>query len=449
MQLDPYQIEGANWLATMPQALLADVMGVGKSAQAVVGFDLADARSINILCQGGKRLDWAKDMQRWSTRGRPIRLIESGKDRPLLDGVNICSYDLAEVLLDHVDLMGSTADVLSVDEVQFLKSPGAKRTKMVLGKGGLAHFSARHWLLSGTPFLNHPAEMWPWLYTLFPQVIDSMGYEAFVARYCETRPSDYGEMGYKIIGGKNLDELRTRMAPIMLRRGEEVVDLPPLTIEDMPIARDRIIDAQDIRDLLAAESGKGGRALSAALKALEAGDEVDLNALKDAGGYIATLRKVTAMAKTKAVCEDIAADLKSGKIEKVVIFGVHRDSLKLATWYLNDWGFNPELVWGGTDPAKRARRMHSFQSNYKHRVFIGQIDATGTGVDGLQHGACELVFIDGSWTPGINAQAIKRLHRRGQRRPVRARFAALAGSIDEHVQRVNRRKAQTLLQVFG
>lgn len=449
MQLDAYQIEGARWLARTPQALLADVMGVGKSAQAVAGFDLADARSINILCQGGKRLDWAKDMQRWSTRARSIRLIESGRDRPLVDGVNICSYDLAEVLLGHVDLMDSRSDVLAIDEVQFLKSPGAKRTKTVLGKGGLAHFSARHWLLSGTPFLNHPAEMWPWLYTLFPQVIDRMGYEAFVDRYCETRPSDYGELGYKIIGGKNLLELRQRMAPIMLRRGEEVIELPPLTIEDMPIDRSRVVDAQDIADLLAAEGGKGGRALRAALDAMANGEEVDLAALKDAGGHIATLRKVTAMAKTRAVCEDIAAEMASGKMGKVVLFGGYRDSLKLATWYLNDWGFGPELVWGGTDPAKRERRMHSFLSNYKHRVFIGQVDATGTGIDGLQHAAADVVFLDSSWTPGVNAQAIKRVHRRGQRHPVRARFAHLTGSIDEQVQRVNRRKAQTLLQVFG
>lgn len=453
-QLDDYQIEGADWLATTPRALLADVMGVGKSAQAVAAFDRVDARSINILCQGAKRLDWAKDIASWSTRSRPIRLIETGKDRPQVDGINICSYDLADILLDHVDMMDSTADALGIDEVQFLKTPGAKRTKTVLGRGGLAHFTARTWLLSGTPFLNHPAEMWPWLYSLFHPHFADLGrdpvanYEGFVARYCETRPCDYGQ-GVKIIGGRNLDELRTRMAPFTLRRGEEVIEMPSLAVEDMPIPRERITDTQDIRDLLEAENGPGGRALTAALEALAAGEEVDLGALRDSGGHIATLRKVTALAKTKAICEDIAAELTDGRMEKVVIFGVHRDSLNLAHAYLDAWGFGAELVWGGTSPKKRAQRLHRFATNYKHRVFVGQIDATGTGVDGLQHGACDAVFIDGSWTPGINAQAIKRLHRRGQRRPVRARFAALAGSIDEHVQRVNRRKAATLLQLFG
>jgi SNF2 family DNA or RNA helicase len=62
--------------------------------------------------------------------------------------------------------------------------------------------------------------------------------------------------------------------------------------------------------------------------------------------------------------------------------------------------------------------------------------------------AHQVVFIEQDWVPGNNAQAVMRCHRIGQSKPVHVRFFAIAGSLDEKVSRVLRRKAQELTEIF-
>jgi SWI/SNF-related matrix-associated actin-dependent regulator of chromatin subfamily A-like protein 1 len=55
--------------------------------------------------------------------------------------------------------------------------------------------------------------------------------------------------------------------------------------------------------------------------------------------------------------------------------------------------------------------------------------------------ACQIVFSEASWVPADNLQAATRVHRIGQTRPVLVRFVSLAGSLDEAITEVLRRKA--------
>jgi SWI/SNF-related matrix-associated actin-dependent regulator 1 of chromatin subfamily A len=449
-QLDDYQLEGADFLATNRRALLADVMGVGKSAQGVAAVDLVGAQSILVVCQGIKRKDWKRDFARWSETERPVKVIASSKDIPLSKGVTLVSYDLVEIVVQYAQLMGIRFDVLIMDEVQFLKSREAKRTQTVLGRGGLVHYCDYIWLLTGTPAINHPAEMWTWLYTLFPEVITfqdkPLSYDQFVERYCVTRETKYGTV---ITDGKNIEELRSRMWSIMLRRKEDVLkDLPSLDFNDLMIPRENITHPDDIRDLAEAENGKAGQQLRTLLEQYERSGDTDLSSV-DEDFHITTLRKITAVAKARPLCDILIQELVTRKIDKLVLFGIHRDALKLCHAYFADAGMEPEIIWGGIDDNKKDRRITRFVSNHKCRVIIGQIDAAGTGVDRLQYGACDVVFLESSWTPTGNLQAIKRVHRRGQRFPVNARFAHLTNSTDERVQKVTRRKTKLLAKMFA
>jgi SNF2 family DNA or RNA helicase len=77
--------------------------------------------------------------------------------------------------------------------------------------------------------------------------------------------------------------------------------------------------------------------------------------------------------------------------------------------------------------------VQEFQTNKKKRIFLGQIDAAGVGIDGLQNVCDHVVFAEPAWTPGANEQAIDRCHRIGQHNNVLAQFLVVEGSLDERI----------------
>ena len=79
---------------------------------------------------------------------------------------------------------------------------------------------------------------------------------------------------------------------------------------------------------------------------------------------------------------------------------------------------------------------------------LGNIDAMGTGVDGLQNVCDECIFVEESWVPSQNVQSVMRLCRIGQKNPVRARVFSLYGSVDEQVTDVIINKTRELAKIL-
>ena len=59
-----------------------------------------------------------------------------------------------------------------------------------------------------------------------------------------------------------------------------------------------------------------------------------------------------------------------------------------------------------------------------------------------------VLFLEQSWVPAENAQAAMRIHRIGQNRGCLVRYATLANSIDEAVQRVLARKTRMIAEIL-
>lgn len=441
--LFPYQKTGAEWLSQRTRALLADEMGLGKTAQAIVGSDIANARRIIVLCPAVARHNWQREYDRFSIFGRPTRRIEKKTDSVCPDGVTVCSYDLASDPRIFRELRDLKADVLVADESHFLKSPDAQRTKTVLGKEGLVHHTARQWLLSGTPSPNNYAELWVPLYVMGAY---KGGYDSFVRRYCTGYHDGYR---FKITGGQRVEELRALLKTIMLRRNKVDVmpDLPPLFFSDYVVppgeidtethfwrkwrddaARDTELEKMEQAVRTVIRHAKGDRAFEG---------------LKSIGDSVSTWRKWTGLAKTPAYCDLVTNDLESG-LEKIVIFAVHRCVIQELQLRLRQ--YNPQTVYGGTPADKRQRAIDRFVRKGKHRIFIGQIIAAGTAIDLTV--AHHVDFLEADWVPGNNAQAVMRCHRFGQDKPVNARFISLAGSLDEHLMKSYRRKAEQLSVLY-
>lgn len=401
MPLFPYQIEGARWLAARKSAILADEMGLGKSAQAITALDTVGVSTATIVCPASLCENWRREIEMWSMGLFDYRILSY--DKAARDGL-------------------PAAEAIVFDECHYLKSHAAKRTKVLLGSSSPANKAKYVWALSGTPAPNNVGELHPWL-SFFGA--DVLGYPAFIKRYTNYTMTEYGP---KIFSNKRetMPDLKAKLEPFMLRRRKEDVlkELPP-------------VRWGDIR--LAGGVGSVDKSLASKVAAdIELHDD-----LPPDEEHLAAMRRVVGQAKAGPLANFLADELCDSD-HKIVVFAWHKDVLDALHEGLRPFGV--ARIDGSTPVAKRQGEVDAFQQDPKTRVFLGNIEAAGTGI--TLTASAHLVFAEMSWTPGHNAQAAMRVHRIGQRNSVLIRTATLLGSIDEGVNAVLARKTRNLEQLY-
>lgn len=425
--MTPDQHAGAEWLASRAVAMLADVPGLGKTAQVVSAADRIGARYITAIMPAVLRPNAAREWAKWSLWGHDVHIVAKGSD-PIPDtpGVIATSFALAASLGVRKQLMKRPCDLLWIDEAHNLKTPGAKRTKSILGEKGLVAKAPRVWLTTGTPMPNTAAELY-----VFAKLAGLWegSYSDWIGAFCHTRESMWGS---QVVGTKDHDKLAALLKPAMLRR-TKVEGRPPLTIDTLPVAIQGESDPfSGLDDAVRAE-------LEAAL-ASGSWDMPDVPALS-------TLRRLIGLAKVQSVAQLIQTELDGG-LDRVLCFAHHRDFIRvLAEKLAADKGLAVDVLTGDTPSSKRQAIIDAFQAEDGRRVLVAQINAAG---EGLTLTRCNRVMIgEPSWVPKDNTQAIARCWRRGQTTPVRASFISLAGSLDEQIAGILARKAKDIVQVVG
>lgn len=447
-RLEPYQEEGARFLVARRHALLGDEMRLGKTPQSIAALDEIGASTVIIVTVAVGVFNWEAQIRRWSVWDREITVVTSGAQTTPQSGVIILSFDQAK---RHAARLPA-CDVLIVDECHFVKSTDAGRTTALLGKGGLIHRARRTWFLSGTPAPNgDPREMWTLLYTCG---VTRLGYEDFQARYCDGWKGSYG---FQLRGLKNMAEFQQLLRPFALRRTWKDVmsQLPELTFENFHVPA-APVDLElwfpeyarlNGDDELQAELVKERTALSnwheVSASARPAGKAFQ-SGLEQIGGAMATLRRYTALQKCPAIVEMVKAEIDANAYEKLVIFCVHRDPIEYLRRELVK--YKAVTLYGGTSLETRKKNLEKFHTNPRCRVFIGQVQASGTNVD--LSCASDILMVEQSWTPGENAQAVMRCHNIKQAKNVHVRIAGLANDIDAKVQMTIRRKVQQLATMY-
>jgi hypothetical protein len=425
VNLFPYQQTGAEFLAAWRFAFLADGMGLGKTAQAIVACNMVGASNIVVLCPAIAKVNWLREFDLWGRAGDV--------------SIKVVSYDRLAVNKAERDAVRKLApDVLILDEAHYLKTRTTKRTIALYGAhcygNGIASTAERVWLLSGTPCPNHAGELWPHLRALWPELIKPSErprtYIDFIQRYGIVDDSPFGP---KILGNRNATELRAILRQFMLRRRAEDVlkDLPPMFWQSVPIEPDAVM-----ADIKALEADPAVAALKESLTS-------DGN-IENAAIALASLRRVTGLAKANLAGRMIGDELEAKAYDKVVVFFQHLDVGKALIDYLSQYGV--VSISGSTTMTQRQHAIDQFQANPDVRVFIGQLQACSTAI--TLHASNQVVFVEQSWTPSDNAQAAKRCHRIGQSKPVFVRMLGLAKSIDEAVARVLARKSQAISELM-
>lgn len=420
--LTPEQLAGAEFLAARKVAGLFDRVGFGKTAQCVRACDLIRAERVTIICPPILRPNEIREFDKWSLFGYPAAIVRTGKDPVPRDGLVAVSYELAHVPRIKRLLLERRPDVLILDEAHRVKSPGAKRTKAIFGKAGVASTAERVWFVTGEPTPNSAAE-----YYVFAKACGAWsGNQAeFIERYCVTIETDFGP---KIVGNKRerVEELRGLLRPHVLQRDGIDPDRPPLTVDEIPIEGAR----PDF-------SGIDPAALQRIENAALAGDWSSLD-----DPFVSTVRRLVGLAKAESVAELAATELEGGG-GKTLVFCGHTAVIDGIAARLERFG--AAVIDGRTPATRRQEIIDAFQGPGGPRVIVAHIRAAGEGL--TLTAADRVLLAEPAWSPAENTQAIARAWRRGQTKPVRASFCYLAGSIDEAVSRSLSRKMHDVAQL--
>ena len=426
-KLFPFQKIGIKFLMERKYALLADEMGTGKSCQAIVSARDLREDKILILCPASVKYHWENEINIWDPTAS-VRIVNGSKWKAVPAKYTIINYDLIHKKAIAVALLKIQYDILICDEAHYLKNARTKRTKMVYSIHGLAERAVRVWLMTGTPVLNRPVEIYPMLRRFMPERLGKFSdYMAFTRKFCG---GYQGKWGWDDRGATNIEQLSTYLDSFMLRRLKKDV------MKELPdkIYQKILFDAptREMTELVKKERAEYKK--------------------EDMLGSFSTMRQEVGLAKIPLVVEHLENLLE--ETDKVIVFAYHRKVLEELRRRLKD--HNPVLLYGGLSAEQKQKCVDDFVTDRNKRVFLGQIDAAGIGIDGLQKVANTVVFAEISWVPGQIRQAIDRCHRIGQENKVLVQFLMMKGGIDiqiyegvAHKSKVVKKLVDTPPEIYG
>ncbi|XP_016647255.1 PREDICTED: SWI/SNF-related matrix-associated actin-dependent regulator of chromatin subfamily A-like protein 1 isoform X2 [Prunus mume] len=423
-KLLPFQREGVRFILQHGgRALLADEMGLGKTLQAIaVASCVRDSWPVLILTPSSLRLQWASMIQQWmnipssdilvvlsqcggSNRSGFTVVSSNTKGTIHLDGLfNIISYDVVPKLQNL--LMASEFKVVIADESHFLKNAQAKRTTASLPVIKKAQYAI---LLSGTPALSRPIELFKQLEALYPDVYKSV--HEYGNRYCKG-----GTFGlYQ--GASNHEELHNLMkATVMIRRLKNDV------LSELPVKRRQQVfldlaerDMKQINALF-----RELEVVKAKIKACQTKEEVD--SLKFAEkNLINKIYTDSAEAKIPAVLDYLGTVIEKKKVGCIRIDG-------------------------SIPTVSRQAYVTEFQEKDSVKAAVLSIKAGGVGL--TLTAASTVIFAELSWTPGDLIQAEDRAHRIGQVSSVNVYYLLANDTVDDIIWDVVQSKLENLGQML-
>lgn len=419
--------------------LLADEPGLGKTAQALLAAQAADAFPLLVVAPNVVKTNWAHEVELW-TPFRRSTVVHGDGDR--VDGfadVVIVNY---EILDRHVGWLGDMGfRGMVVDEAHFIKNKSSQRSQHVLAIADkIRDRTARPLMmaLTGTPLINDIEDfraIWQYL----GWIDDKKPLGALLAALEDTglTPAD---RGFAAAARNAVID----MGIVRRRKVDVVDDIPARRVADLPVE----LEGAAGRSIRAAEAALTKRLVERYRFAVEARaaegvqDGIDLELarriaateLKDSAGKtkgenVFTMVRRIGQAKAGPAA-DYAAQL-ARNVGKVVFFAKHVDVMDAAEQTFAERGIPYASIRGDQTPRVREKNITAFVEDPEVQIVVCSLTAAGVGLN-LQV-ASNMVLAELSWTDAEQTQAIDRIHRIGQSEPVTAWRIIAAQTIDSKI----------------
>tara|TARA_R110001599_G_scaffold73522_6_gene203218 strand:- start:749 stop:2185 length:1437 start_codon:yes stop_codon:yes gene_type:complete len=401
--------------------ILADDMGLGKTTAAVIASIVKSSKKILVICPASLKLNWKREIQNYTSDDIGICEGKKWQDGKYV----IINYDILKNFYsekEKLQINTGSFDLVIVDEAHYISNPKAKRTKII---NSLCRYLSNVWLLTGTPMTSRPINYFNILRLVNSRV--SKNWIGYVTRYCDGKQfsGPRGRKIWNVNGASNLDELRDRTSPKVLRRlKEDILDLP-----------DKIITPIYL-DLKSKEYEK---------EMGEYVDWVDENQNKSLAIQLSKLtkvRQIIAQEKLHHTYELIDQALEQEK--KVIIFTNFTRPLEEIYEKYSDIAVKLN---GTMKKEERQESVDRFQGDKNIKIFIANLKAGGVGITLTE--AEVVIMNDLSFVPSDHSQAEDRAFRIGQKNSVSCMYPIFENSIEQIVYNMLQNKKSVIDAVMG
>ncbi|XP_052483258.1 uncharacterized protein LOC105788446 isoform X2 [Gossypium raimondii] len=431
----PFQLEGIKFgLRRGGRCLIADEMGLGKTVQAIaIAGCFINEGSILVVCPAVLRYSWAEELERWLPFCLPsdIHLVFGHRDNPAyLDKyprVVVISYTMLKHL--RKSMLEHEWALLIVDESHHLrcsrKSTESAEIQTVLD---LAEKVRRIVLLSGTPSLSRPYDIFHQINILWPGLLGVTKYK-FAETYCDVNFAQTTQ-GFKI------------------RRLKEhvLVQLPPKRRQliRLHLEKSDIASAKAAVSFSNADAFENNASNDIAMEKLGGNNDGIHNCNSSELSYqelgVAKLRgfrKWFSNHPLIANSDGVEEFGLNSSSHKMIIFAHHHKVLDGIQDFICEKGISFVRIDGTTLPKDRQSAVLSFKSPNGAKIAIIGITAGGVGLDFSS--AKHVVFLELPQSPSLMLQAEDRAHRRGQTSAVNIYILWAKDTLDEsHWQNLNK-----------
>jgi SWI/SNF-related matrix-associated actin-dependent regulator of chromatin subfamily A-like protein 1 len=407
------------------RALLAHDMGLGKSFMSLLWASRnSKVRPIIVVCPASLKWNWQREVKlHLGWRAVVLEGMNSrGKKLSKSTPVYIINYDILKGW--YKKLIRLNPKLIIIDECHALKNKSTKRSKLTkLLCEKCPHVIA----LSGTPLLNRPAELYPILNILRPDLYNSP--MAFYFRYCQPKKTPWG---WQYKGAARLPELHAKLKrEIMCRcRKADVMEQLPAKQRNiclMEIAKRKDYEKAE-RDFIKWLSERNPHLAKKAQKA-----EFLVKT-----GY---LKRLAAELKLPYIIEWIENFMEESD-EKLIVFAHHKSVVAAIHKHFQRCSVT---VTGETLGKKRQAAFDQFLGTSNCRLLIGNLQAAGVGWSAL--GVSNVAFAEFSWNPADHTQGEDRTHGigRGQKGIQSSSWWLIAkGTIEEKLCKLLQDKQEIL-----
>lgn len=394
-----YQEWGVKYILHQGKVLLGDEMGLGKTVQAIaamIALRNGGATHFLVVCPASVLTNWCREIE---TRSN-LKYIKIHGSNRLTDiekwkaegGVAVTTYETTNFFsLEPAEAYS----MLVVDEVHYIKNPGAKRS---INVRRLCEHTERLLFMTGTALENRVKEMLSLIGILRPAIAQ--------------KAADVAAMAVA-------PQFLQLIAPVYYRRKREQVlsELPEL------IESEEWCDmGEQERDIYesAILDGKIQKARQMSFNSPNSEDACKIRRLKE-------------------LVEE--AELEN---RKVLVFSYFLNTIAVICNVLGDRCVSP--ITGAVSPKQRQDIIDEFSKAPAGTVLVSQITAGGVGLN-IQ-AASMVILCEPQYKPSSETQAISRAFRMGQVRNVLVYRLLCSDSIDERITALLKYK-QSLFDAFA
>jgi non-specific serine/threonine protein kinase len=408
-------------------------MGLGKTVTALEGAKQLNNSRVLIICPVTIKDVWVKHIEDWHPDCTYV-VVKGNIDTRYAQIIHKANFIIMnyEQVAKHEDaLLFVRWSGFILDEGHKLKNRKVKcfRVLSLLMKRNIDLFL---FILTGTPIMNRPSEIWSLLH-----LIDGYkfrGYHAWTQEYLDMQPKYYGSNRWaKVeIGVKSTKRFQEFMDKYLLRREkDEVLDLPEKIIQDVYVT-------------LSGEQEQVYRNMQ---------ENFYANVCKGVGisvpNIISQMIRLKQIANSQHILYNTTDSIEGAKLDalielledvgnqKVVIFSQFKEYIIRLRALLVNKKYSTDLITGNTPLDNRRRIQERFQTKDDPQILCM---TTQLGMGITLHKACIAIFLDQLWTPASNTQAEDRLHRIGQSNTVNIYRIQASDTIDIWIRNVLEQK---------